>query len=230
MPNARARCATSTPTRPRPTIPSVLPLSSTPSQRLRFQRPAFRSASAWGTLRAWASSSAIVCSAADSTFDCGALTTITPRRGRRGDVDVVEADTGPADDDEVASGVEHFGGDPGRAADHEGGRARDRLEELLGRQCPRGRRPRSRRRATRRGRGRRSARRRARGGGIDPRVSAGPRPGRIFPPAPPVSGAASRCARCPRPGRRRRARTTGGRTPGRRTPHRERSPRAPRRG
>ena len=115
--------------------PSVLPLSSTPSQRLRFHCPAFRSASAWGMLRAWASSSAIVCSAAESTFDCGALTTITPRLRRRLDVDVVEADPGPADDDEVAARVEHLGGDLGRAADHERGRAGDRLEELLGRQA-----------------------------------------------------------------------------------------------
>ena len=30
-------------------------------------------------LRAWASINAIVCSAAESTFDCGAFTTITPR-------------------------------------------------------------------------------------------------------------------------------------------------------
>ena len=42
--------------------------------------PPRRSRSACGMLRACASSSAIVCSAADSTFDCGALTTITPRR------------------------------------------------------------------------------------------------------------------------------------------------------
>ena len=80
MPNARARWATSTPTRPRPTTPSVLPWSSTPSHRDRFQLPPRRSRSACGMLRAWASSSAIVCSAAESTFDCGALTTITPRR------------------------------------------------------------------------------------------------------------------------------------------------------
>ena len=48
--------------------------------RLRFQRPATRSACACGMLRACASSSASECSAAESTFDCGALTTITPRR------------------------------------------------------------------------------------------------------------------------------------------------------
>ena len=46
----------------------------------RSQRPALSAAWAWGTLRACASSSAIVCSAADTMFDCGAFTTITPRR------------------------------------------------------------------------------------------------------------------------------------------------------
>ena len=40
MPNALARSATSLPMRPRPTMPSVLSASSTPSQRLRSQRPA----------------------------------------------------------------------------------------------------------------------------------------------------------------------------------------------
>ena len=82
-------------------MPSVLPCSSTPAQRERFHCPALRSASACGMLRACASSSAIVCSAAESTFDCGALTTITPRLVAAADVDVVEADAGPADDDEV---------------------------------------------------------------------------------------------------------------------------------
>ena len=66
--------------RPRPTTPSVLSASSTPSQRLRSQRPATSAAWACGTLRAEASSSAIVCSAAEMMLLCGALTTITPRR------------------------------------------------------------------------------------------------------------------------------------------------------
>ena len=79
IPKARARSATSLPMRPRPTMPRVLSASSTPSHRLRSHRPATRAAWAWGTLRAWASSSAIVCSAAETMFDCGALTTITPR-------------------------------------------------------------------------------------------------------------------------------------------------------
>src|SRR4051812_40948953 len=80
MPKERARWATRAPTRPRPTTPSVLPCSSTPSQRVRSHLPAFSAASAWGMLRAWASNSATVCSAADRMLDCGALTTITPRR------------------------------------------------------------------------------------------------------------------------------------------------------
>ena len=61
-------------------MPSVLSASSTPSQRLRSQRPATSAEWACGTLRAWARSRAIVCSAADTMLLCGALTTITPRR------------------------------------------------------------------------------------------------------------------------------------------------------
>ncbi len=79
IPKASARWATSAPTRPRPTMPSVLPWSSTPSQRLRSHLPPIRAAWAWGMLRAWARSSAMVCSAADRMLDCGALTTVTPR-------------------------------------------------------------------------------------------------------------------------------------------------------
>ncbi len=79
MPKPLARSATSLPMRPRPTTPSVLSASSTPSQRLRSQRPATSAAWACGTLRAEASSSAIVCSAAEMMLLCGALTTITPR-------------------------------------------------------------------------------------------------------------------------------------------------------
>ena len=60
-------------------MPSVFSDSSTPVQRERSQRPALSAALAWGTLRACARSNAIVCSAADSVFDCGALTTMTPR-------------------------------------------------------------------------------------------------------------------------------------------------------
>ena len=65
--------------RPKPRIPSVLSSSSTPENCERSHRPAIRLACAWGTLRASASSSAIVCSAAVTTLDCGALATTMPR-------------------------------------------------------------------------------------------------------------------------------------------------------
>ena len=81
MPKAWARWATSEPARPRPTTPSTLPCSSTPSHFERSQRPATSAACAWGMLRAWASSSAMACSATERMFDVGALTTMTPRCG-----------------------------------------------------------------------------------------------------------------------------------------------------
>ena len=61
---------------------------------------------------------------ASSTFDCGAFTTITPRRVAASTSTLSSADAGPADDDEVVAGLEHLGGDLGRAADHERRRAR----------------------------------------------------------------------------------------------------------
>src|SRR5580704_15591462 len=79
MPKAWARCATREPARPRPTTPSTLPCSSTPSHFERSHRPALSAASAWGMLRACANISAIACSATDRMFDVGALTTMTPR-------------------------------------------------------------------------------------------------------------------------------------------------------
>ena len=80
MPNANARCATIAPTRPSPMTASVFPCNSTPWKRSRSHRPVRRAASACGTFLACASMSAIVCSAADTMFDCGAFTTMTPRR------------------------------------------------------------------------------------------------------------------------------------------------------
>src|SRR5215207_7814698 len=80
MPKALQRWATRAPTRPRPTMPRVLPYSSVPWKRLRSQRPARRAAFAWGMLRAWVRIRATVCSAAEMTFDWGALTTMIPSR------------------------------------------------------------------------------------------------------------------------------------------------------
>src|SRR3954465_7589450 len=78
MPKPRARWATSWPMRPKPRTPRTFSLSSTPLKRDRSQAPPTSEECACGTLRARASSIAIVCSAAVITFDCGALATITP--------------------------------------------------------------------------------------------------------------------------------------------------------
>ena len=51
--------------------------------------------------------------------------------GGPSDVDVVEADAGPADDDQVGPGLEHLGGDRGGRADDEGMGPHDGPEELL---------------------------------------------------------------------------------------------------
>src|SRR3954453_21693789 len=65
--------------RPSPTTPIVLSVISTPVKRLRFHSPDVRLAVACGTRRATASNRAMACSAAETMFDVGALTTSTPR-------------------------------------------------------------------------------------------------------------------------------------------------------
>ena len=55
--------------------------------------------------------------------------------GGRVDVDVVEADAGPADDEQVGAGGEHLGGDRGGGADDQGVGADDGVEQLVGRQA-----------------------------------------------------------------------------------------------
>src|SRR3954469_21045918 len=78
MPNAASRSATSTPIRPRPTIPTVLSSSSTPEYLLRFQAPALSAWLAGAMFRAVASSSPTASSAAEVMLEVGALTTMTP--------------------------------------------------------------------------------------------------------------------------------------------------------
>ncbi len=81
MPNARARDATSRPTLPTPSTPSVLPYSSTPmNTEPRSQRPARTERSAAGIRRASARIIDMVCSAAEMVFSPGAFITTTPRR------------------------------------------------------------------------------------------------------------------------------------------------------
>ncbi len=165
---------------------------------------------ACGTLRACASSNASVCSAAERMFDCGAFTTITPRRVASATSTLSSPMPARPTTTRSAPGFEHLGGDLRRAADHERLRALDRVEQLLGRQARSARRRRGRRRAWPRARARRGVRRRERAAAIG-------REGRRLARAGRRSGAHLRR------GRRRRARTTGGRTRARRTPRRERS-------
>ena len=77
---AIARFATSRPIRPKPTIPSVFSLSSTPMNFERFHSFFFRLAFACGMLRASESIMAIVCSVAARVFPSGALATMIPCR------------------------------------------------------------------------------------------------------------------------------------------------------
>ena len=65
--------------RPKPRIPSVFSHSSMPLNLERSHFPLVSDACACGMLRASASSSAIVCSAAVITLDSGALATTMPR-------------------------------------------------------------------------------------------------------------------------------------------------------
>ena len=65
--------------RPSPIIPSVLPCSSAPTNRLRSHFADFTLMLACGTLRASAISNAIVCSAVVIVFPSGAFITTIPR-------------------------------------------------------------------------------------------------------------------------------------------------------
>ncbi len=72
--------ATSRPTFPTPTTPSVLPSSSVPEKLLRSHAPPLSEADACGICRATASSIAHVCSAVEIVLPSGALRTSTPLR------------------------------------------------------------------------------------------------------------------------------------------------------
>src|SRR5829696_840398 len=80
MPRPAARRATSWPIRPKPRIASVFSASSTPPHLDRSHRPCLSAACACGMLRASATSSPIVCSAAETMFDSGAFATTMPCR------------------------------------------------------------------------------------------------------------------------------------------------------
>ncbi len=79
VPKAAIRWATSTPMRPSPTTPTVLPCTSTPVYAERCHLPALSAALALAVCRAVVSSSATACSAAEMMLLVGAFTTSTPR-------------------------------------------------------------------------------------------------------------------------------------------------------
>ena len=83
----------------------------------RSHEPAFSAACACGMFRACASSSAIVCSAAVMTLDCGALTTITPRRVAASTSTLSRPIPARATTFRFVAAVEHLGGDLRGAAD-----------------------------------------------------------------------------------------------------------------
>ena len=105
--SARARSAMAPPILPSPTMPRVLPRSSMPVNALRFHSPRRTDASAAAILRASASIRAMVCSAAAIVLPVGALTTVMPGVRGRVEVDVVDADAGPPDDDQARAGRDH---------------------------------------------------------------------------------------------------------------------------
>ena len=100
-------------------MPTVRPRRSIGRICLRGQRPARVETSATTIWRVTASSSAIVCSAAEMAFAPGALSTSTPGPGGGLEVDIVDADPGAGDDAQVGRGGEDLFGDLGLAADDE---------------------------------------------------------------------------------------------------------------
>ena len=77
--NARAREATRDPTWPRPTMPTVLPASSAPTNFDFSHLPDAMDAAASGMRRSSAKSTANVCSTAETTLPVGEFRTSTPR-------------------------------------------------------------------------------------------------------------------------------------------------------
>ena len=120
VPKAAIRAANSWPIRPRPTTPTVLSAISTPVNWLRFHSPARSDASAAGIIRATDSSSASACSAAVMMFDCGALTTSTPRAVAAGTSTLSRPMPGPGDHLERRRGGQRLGVDGGRGPDQDG--------------------------------------------------------------------------------------------------------------
>ncbi len=112
-----ARSATMEPILPAPIRPSTLPVISTPMKRFFSHLPAWVEALAAGSSRASASISEMACSAVVMELPKGVFITITPAAVAAGNIDIVDADAGAADDLQLLGGLDHLGGDLGGRAD-----------------------------------------------------------------------------------------------------------------
>ena len=116
-------------------MPSVLPLSSTPSHFVRFHAPDVQVAFGLRDVAGLREQHAPWC--ARRCRQHVRLRRVDDHHAAarwRRDVDVVDPDAGPADDHQVVTGFEHLGGDLRGAADHERGRAAHRFEQFVGRE------------------------------------------------------------------------------------------------
>ena len=133
-----ARCATSAPTLPSPTIPRVLPWSSTPSHFDLSHLPATRALVRLGNVPRLREQQGEGVLGRRQDVRLRRVHDHHPEtRGGCG-VDVVETDAGPADNDQIASRLEHLGGHLGRGADDESVRRPDRLDQVLRQTGPTG--------------------------------------------------------------------------------------------
>ncbi len=132
MSSPRARRATSLPTRPRPTRPNVLPVSSDPMYAPRRHSPRFMDASAAATRRARANISARECSAAATALPAGRVDDHDAPRGRAVDVNRVDARARPTDNPQARRPTEQVGRDASLAADQQGVRLGQKTIERSG--------------------------------------------------------------------------------------------------
>ena len=115
-------------------MPSVLPWSSTPSQRGAVPLPVVEVAVGLRDVARHREQQRHRVLGVRERDRVGRVHHHHAAPGGRLDVDVVDADPGATDDDELVAGGEHVGGDLGRAADHERRGAAHGVEQLVGRE------------------------------------------------------------------------------------------------
>ena len=131
MPKARARIATSWPMRPKPSMPSVLPSTSVPPNFERSHFPPVSDSCACGMLRASASISASVCSAAATVLASGALATMMPRFEAAATSTLSTPTPARPITRRLSARVDQLGVELGRGADHDAVIGADVLEQVL---------------------------------------------------------------------------------------------------